>query len=101
MATVVLYHEPNAYNIIHTGTGEICFDGGVSLEALKEWWKEEFGRRGVWELENIMLPIVQENGASSHTFTPKDYVGEYNSERVRTDKLSMEQFIAKYLTVQD
>jgi hypothetical protein len=70
---------------------------GMSLEEFKKYYKEEYGRKGMDDLEQ-RLERVEEKGTSSRIHKSVDDLIDYNRAGQRGSSLSRQQLIDVYCT---
>lgn len=100
MATTILYHN-GAYNIYTSICDAVYFEPAITLDELKEYYKDEYGNQGVRELED-RLERAHKTGTSNRLGdTLEDYCKslKHDVDMKPIGRLSYDEFILKYLTL--
>lgn len=92
-----IIHKDGAYNFYTTVADGACYESALTLEQVEELVKFEQGEQGLRELPE-RLKRAHETGCSGINWTLDDCI---DSNRCGPDetKMSREEFITKYLTL--
>jgi hypothetical protein len=96
MGNPIIYHN-GAYNLYTTIGDGPWFEEALTLEELKEFIKEEYGRRGMEEFPQ-RLERAHKTGTSAHGLTLSDQI-LCNQCGEGCESISEEEFIRRYLTL--
>ena len=69
---------------------------GMTLDELREYWREEYGRSGKDDLERI-LPRVESHGFSSPRYSSFADVIEGNRAGENESELTLDEIVEKYV----
>lgn len=97
MPAYIIQHN-NVFNMYTTIADGCYFTSGLTLEELKEWYKEEYGNKGMLEFDERVERALKK-GTSS--MIDKDLKSCISVNRAGPDEteLSYNDFIAKYLVI--
>lgn len=97
MPSYIIQHN-NVWNIYSTVSDGCYWNSGLTLEELKEWYKEEYGRSGMLELDS-RIERALEIGTSSRM--DKDLRECISCNRAGPDEahMSYKKFIDKFLVI--
>ena len=88
-----IIHKDGVFNLYTTICDGAIYDGGLTEEQLYEHFRREYGESGVRALPP-RLERAKEKGTSAMMYDTLEELVSENSE-----KISAEEFIAKYLTI--
>ena len=88
-----IIHKDGVFNLYTTICDGAIYNGGLTGEQLYEHFRREYGESGVRALPS-RLERAKEKGTSAVMYDTLEELVSENSE-----KISAEEFIAKYLTI--
>ena len=97
MPTYIIQHN-NVFNLYTTVADGCYFNSGLTLEELKEWYKEEYGNRGLEDLQPRIDRALEKGTSSLLDNSLKDCIS-CNRAGPKESKLSYNKFINKYLVI--
>lgn len=99
MPTYIIQHN-NIFNMYTTVSDGCYFSSGLTLEELKEYYKEENGNQGMHDLD-ARLERALVKGTSA--FNDKDLKDTISCNRAgeKESNLSFDDFVSKFLTINE
>jgi len=100
MATTILHHN-GAYNIFTSISDGMYWEEALTLDQLKEWYKEENGNQGLHELVGRLERAHKTGSSNRDGETIEDCYEscKYGCNGDTTNGLSYDEFILRYLTL--
>jgi hypothetical protein len=93
-----IIHKDGAYNIFATVVDAPYFDSALTLEELKEYTKEEYGKEGLRQLDD-RLERAHSKGCSAFNDIDLEDCISGNRAGPGESEMPFDEFIAKYLTL--
>jgi len=92
-----IIHKDGRYNIFSTIVDDCYFEPSLSLKELEEYFKEEYGNRGLEGLPS-RLERAHKTGTSSQIDKSLEDTVSCNNSGVDGNPLTFDEFVLKYLS---
>lgn len=99
MPTYII-HKDGAFNMFSTVDNNPIFEPACTLEELREWYREEFGRKGLEdELPSRLERAIATGCSAMPGLEDLDYCIKYNHSGKNGKPLPRAEFIRRFLTI--
>lgn len=97
MPVHIIQHN-NVFNVYTTIADGCYFESGLTLDELKEWYKEEYGNNGMMELDQRLERVLKKGTSAINDTDLKDTIS-CNRAGKNEEYMSYQKFIDKFLVI--